>query len=122
VADTMFDRYGGFAKVSRIVSSFYGEVLGSDTLSPYFDDVDMPRLIDHQTKFMATLLGGPASFSNEHIQRVHVHLGIDDEAMDEMKIVLRDTLDDHDFDESDISAVVAAFEAYRPLVVVHNAS
>ena len=120
MADTMFDRYGGFAKVSRIVSSFYGEVLDSKTLSHYFDDVDMPRLIDHQTKFMATLLGGPASFSNEHIQRVHVRLRIDDDAMDEMKVVLRGCLDEHGFDETDISSVISAFEAYRPLVVTHS--
>lgn len=117
MADTIFDRYGGFAKVSRIVSSFYGLVLASDRLAPFFDDVDMPRLIDHQTKFMATLLGGPASFTNEHIQRVHLRLGIDGLAMDEMKVVLRECLEDHDLDETDVASVVAAFEAYRPLVV-----
>jgi hemoglobin len=119
VADTIFERYGGFAKVSRVVSSFYSTVLASDRLSPFFDDVDMRRLMDHQTKFMAALMGGPASFTNEHIQRVHTRLEIDDAAMDEMSVVLRETLEDHSFGESDISSVVAEFEAYRPLVV-HN--
>lgn len=117
MADTIFDRYGGFAKVSRIVSDFYSEVLVSPTLAPYFDRVDMARLIDHQTKFMATLLGGPASFSNEHIQRVHARLGIDDGTMDEMKQVLRECLEDHGLDETDIASVIGEFEGYRPLVV-----
>lgn len=116
MADTIFERYGGFAKVSRVVSSFYSTVLASN-LAPFFDGVDMPRLMDHQTKFMAALMGGPASFTNEHIQRVHVHLAIDDAAMDEMNLILREVLEDHDFDESDISTVVGAFESYRPLVV-----
>lgn len=121
MADSIFERYGGFAKVSRVVSSFYSTVLAADGLSHFFDDVDMPRLMDHQTKFMAALMGGPASFTNEHIQRVHARLGIGDAAMDEMSLVLRETLEDHDFDESDISAVVAAFEGYRPLVVHEGA-
>jgi hemoglobin len=40
---------GGFAKVRLLVSEFYDRVLDSDTLAPYFDGIDMRRLIDHQT-------------------------------------------------------------------------
>ena len=51
---TMFEKYGGFAKVSRIVSSFYDKALDSPILAPYFTGVDMRRLIDHQTKFASS--------------------------------------------------------------------
>ena len=64
---TPFERYGGFATVSRIVMSLYDRLLEDDEVGPFFDDVDMPKLIDHQTKFVSSLMGGPASFTDEHI-------------------------------------------------------
>ena len=58
-AETMFERYGGFARVSRVVSSFYERVLESPSLAPYFAGIDMRRQIDHQTKFIASIRAGP---------------------------------------------------------------
>lgn len=39
--ETMFERFGGFGKVSRVVSAFYDGVLDSPVLAPYFDAIDM---------------------------------------------------------------------------------
>jgi hemoglobin len=117
LAETVFVRYGGFASVSRVVSDFYGRVMESSIMRPYFENVDMERLIDHQTKFFASMMGGPASFSDEHLLRVHSHLGIDDEAFQELALLLRETLEDHDFDESDISLVIGEVVARRPVIV-----
>ena len=75
---SIFERYGGFTSVSKIVLSFYDKVLDSPTVSPYFANSDMKRLIDHQTKFMASLMGGPASYTNDQLERVHAKLGITD--------------------------------------------
>ena len=41
---TIFERYGGFSKVSRIVMSFYEKMLDSPATSPYFTNIDMKRL------------------------------------------------------------------------------
>lgn len=114
---TIFERYGGFAKVSRIVSAFYDQVLDSPLLAPYFAGVDMRRQIDHQTKFFAHLMGGPASYTSEHLARVHARLHIDDEAFDELVDLLRDTLEDFDFDESDIASVYGELVSYRSVIV-----
>ncbi len=114
---TMFERYGGFAKVSRIVSSFYDRVLDSERLSPYFANVDMRRQIDHQTKFFASVMGGPASYTSEHLARVHQKLAITDEAFDELALLVRETLEDFDFDESDIAAVYGEIVSYRSFIV-----
>lgn len=117
---TIFERYGGFARVSRVVSSFYDSVLRSPVLSPYFRSVDMRRLIDHQTKFIAYLMGGPASFTNDHIARVHAHLGITDEAFDEAMDLMRETLEDHDYQEADISDVIGVLHSRKPYVVIRD--
>jgi len=117
MAESLFKRYGGFAIVSRIVSDFYSRVLADDNLRPYFAGVEMPRQIDHQTKFVAYLMGGPASFTDEHLERVHRHLAIDEESFEELVVVFRETLEDHDLDETDIGTVVAELTSRRRLVV-----
>lgn len=117
MAQSIFDRYGGFARISRVVSEFYGRVLASDVLAPYFEGTDMRALIDHQTKFMATIMGGPASFTNEHLARVHGRLRITDAAFSELTSLLRETLEDFDFDETDVARVHAEVLARKPYVV-----
>jgi hemoglobin len=114
---TIFERYGGFAKVSRVVSSFYDRVLNDELVAAYFAGVDMRRLIDHQTKFVASLMDGPASYTDEHLARVHERLNITDEAFDEIALLLRETLEDLDFDETDISVVIGRVLSRRPYIV-----
>ncbi|MDX1661897.1 MAG: group 1 truncated hemoglobin [Gemmatimonadota bacterium] len=114
---TIFERYGGFATISKIVLHFYDKVLDSDLMAPYFDDVDMRALVDHQTKFISYVMGGPASYTDETLRHVHAHLEIDDEAFDEMIALFEETLEDYDFENDDIEAVVAALESRRSVIV-----
>jgi hemoglobin len=85
--------------------SFYDKILDSPVTNPYFTSVDMKRLIDHQTKFFATLMGGPASYNNEHLERVHEHLGITEEAFLEAMEMMTETLEDFNFKDEDIRAI-----------------
>jgi hemoglobin len=101
----MFEKYGGFSTVSRIVSAFYDEVMESPDLARYFENTDMRRLIDHQTKFIASVMGGPASYSNEQLERVHANLSINETDYMAVVAILRETLEDFDIDESDIATI-----------------
>ena len=102
---TIFQRYGGFAKVSKVVMSFYDRMLDSPLISPYFANTDMKRLIDHQTKFIAQVMGGPASYTDEQLERVHAHLGITEVAFKEAMELMTETLEDFDFADDDIRHV-----------------
>lgn len=119
---TIFERYGGFATISKVVLSFYDKVLDSAILAPYFDDVDMRRLVDHQTKFISYVMGGPASYTDDTLRHVHAHLGIDDEAFDEMIELFEETLEEYGFEDEDLESVVAALESRRSIVVAPRAS
>jgi hemoglobin len=114
---TVFERYGGFAKVSRLVLSFYDKMLDSPVTAPYFANTDMKRLIDHQTKFVATLMGGPASYTNEHLDRVHGHLGITEAAFSEAVEMLRETFEDFNMDGEDIEHVMDEFMSRKNYIV-----
>jgi hemoglobin len=102
MSSTLFESYGGFAKISRVVSEFYDKVLDSPILSPYFENVDMKSLIDHQTKFISSLMGGPASYTNQELERIHSYMNIDEDAFLEMAFLLKETLEDFEYKESDI--------------------
>lgn len=114
---TIFERYGGFATVSKIVLSFYDRVFDSEVLAPFFEDVDMRRLVDHQTKFVSYVMGGPASFTDDHLRRSHERLAIDDAAFDEMLETFRETLEDFDMNDDDVEEVIDAMELRRPIIV-----
>ena len=98
MSQSVFDQLGGFAAVSGIVMEFYERVLDSDVVGDFFDGVDMSKMIDHQTKFIASLLGGPASFSNEQLRKSHHNLKITDEQFQEVCKILDETLADKGID------------------------
>ena len=114
---SLFEKYGGFSRISRVVLSFYHTLLDSDDIGPFFDDIDMSRMVDHQTKFIASLLGGPASYTDNQLRQLHSHLPIKDSHFDELKAVLGATLEDHQFADADIAAVLQEFENRRSLIV-----
>ncbi len=122
VSRTLFEKYGGFKSISRIVLTFYEMVLDSERIGDHFENVDMARLIDHQTKFIASLMGGPASFSDERLEQVHRHLGIDDGDFDEVEALLAEALEEHGVSAEDIRVIGAVIETKRSLIVARRAA
>jgi len=116
MTQSIYEKYGGFGSVNRIVMSFYDTLLDHDELGEYFDDVDMKALIDHQTKFISSLLGGPVSFQDEHLRQAHARLNITAAHFDEMKRVLAETLLDHAVEQTDVDTVIDAVEQRRVVV------
>lgn len=122
MATSMFERYGGFAQVSRIVSAFYDRMLSSPATSSYFSGVDMRRLIDHQTKFISTIMGGPASYSGDQLERVHAHIGITDEAFDAAAEMLMEALEEFGIEDADVKEVCAEFVSRKRYIVTKATS
>jgi hemoglobin len=116
-----FERYGGFAKLRDVVSDLYDRTLDSPTLQNHFSGIDMRRLVDHQTKFIASLLGGPAAYTDEALRRAHARLAITHDEFEEMSELLREVLEDHDFDPADIDLIVGEFRRREPTIVTRPA-
>jgi len=117
MSKALFDKYGGFKSVSRIVMAFYDKVLDSDQIGDYFDEIDMPKLIDHQTKFISALLGGPVSYSDERLRRAHASLELTHEDFDEVSRLLQESLAEHGFEPQDIKIVISEIEARRSSIL-----
>jgi hemoglobin len=122
MSSSLFQKYGGFAAISRVVLAFYDKVLDSDQIGGFFEDIDMKRLVDHQTKFISMLLGGPATYSDERLGQLHRHLSISDEDFNEVGRLLTETLHEFGFDPADRDAIMREIEARRVHVVTQAQS
>ena len=114
---SLFERHGGFAQAKRIVSAFYDRILDEPLVAHHFAGVEMARLIDHQAKFIAQVMGGPASFTDEQLQRAHSKLGITMREFQLMADLLVDTLLDFGMPADDIRAVDQAFRQRESFIV-----
>jgi hemoglobin len=114
---TIFEELGGFARVRLLVSTFYDKVLDSERLAPHFAHIDLRRLIDHQTKFVSALMGGPASYTDEQLARAHHRLGITAEEFDEMAELFRETLEDGGLPDAMVERLDAHLLSLRPHVI-----
>lgn len=114
---SLFEKYGGFSVISKIVLDLYDRLLDDDDVGPFFDEVEMARIVDHQTKFVSSLMGGPASYTDDQIEKMHARLTITNAHFDTLQGILRQTLLDHSVSDEDAEAIIALFEERRKLVV-----
>lgn len=115
----MLDKYGR-AAIARVVADFYGEVLQSPLLSPYFEEASVGQLVEHQSLFMAGVMGGPKVFTPDQIRQAHHHLHIDHRAFEEMLDLLETKLRQHGFADEDIDQVLERYRAMEDQVVAHR--
>ena len=114
---SIYSKIGGFPVVSKVVMDFYDHVLDSNVVGDFFDDVDMSKQIDHQTKFISSLLGGPASYTNEQLKKIHSHLGINSMHFEEILRLLDMALEQNDIDEEVRILVAREMEMRRPFII-----
>lgn len=118
---TVFERAGGFSAVRKIVSAFYDRVLDEPVLARHFAGLDMARLVDHQAKFMAQVMGGTASYTDDQLQRAHARLQITQAEFAVMADILHETLEDFTLPTDDIAAVDRAFSLRESFIVARRA-
>ena len=104
----------------RLSETLICGLLESPNLADYFKNTDMRRLVDHQTKFIASLMGGPAEYSNEALERAHARLNIDQASFDEMMGLLAETLEDFDFDDTDIKTLAAEMKIRSKYIITRH--
>ena len=100
-----------------MVTAFYDKVLDSSLIAHHFEDVVMEQLIEHQTRFISFLMGGPARFTDEHLRRVHQRHAISLPEFDEMVRLLTETLADHEFEARDVAMISHELRRREPVIV-----
>jgi hemoglobin len=118
----LYDKYGGFATISKIVHAFYDKVLASPSLDPYFAKVEMEALIDHQTKFLCKVLGGPDNYAGRAMRSVHQGRGITPEVFAEVAGLLQESLEEAHVEPTDVKTILGVVASVRRDVVHAAAS
>jgi len=104
--ESLYNKYGGFETVSKIVHSLYERLLVSDTLKPYFVGVDTQKVMDHQTKFFCDIMGGPVAFEGKTLAEIHTGMNISNEAYTELSELLEETFEDYGVAGDDIHTIM----------------
>jgi len=115
--ETLFDKYGGFDTLSTVVANFYDKVLDSDSLRPYFENVNMDRLIWHQTKFITRVLGGPDEYEGDNLKKVHARFNITTIHFEEVLDLMGEALEEAGVTEEDIALIAITVNSYKDQIV-----
>ncbi len=115
--ESLYDKYGGFNMVGKIVHGLYEKILVSELLEPYFKNTDINRLMNHQTLFFSSIMGGPVSYDDGQLEKIHRRLSVTDEAFDEVVELLEEVLEDFDVEEKDIETLMDIVVDAKPQIV-----
>jgi hemoglobin len=93
---TLFEKLGGVAAVDAAVDIFYRKVLMDDSISAYFESVDMEKQRAKQKAFLTMVFGGPNDYTGKDMRTAHAPLvqrGLNDAHFDAVAGHLQATLE-----------------------------
>lgn len=117
MAETLFDKYGGFDTFTQVVTRFYQKILDSEQISHYFAATNMERLISHQTNFLAKVLGGPDRYQGLDLKTAHASLHITLPDFNEVAELLEEALDEGGVEAADITTIINAVASLQDQIV-----
>ena len=117
MAETLFDKYGGFPTFSAVVSNFYKKIMDSNELAPYFQGVDMERLMSHQTNFIAKALGGPDKYEGRDLKKVHARFNITQPHFSGVAELLAGALGEAGVTDEDVETVIGVVGSLQDQIV-----
>jgi hemoglobin len=115
--ENLYDKYGGFATINSIVVQFYDNLLENDDVSHFFENISMEKLIDHQTKFLCQVLGGPADYSGRELKDAHLPLKITEKDFGVVATVLRETLQTAGVEAQDLETIMGVVGGTKNQIV-----
>ncbi|NJN47368.1 MAG: group 1 truncated hemoglobin [Candidatus Competibacteraceae bacterium] len=92
---TLYEQLGGAPAVEAAVDVFYRRVLSDDSISDFFDSVDMADQRAKQKSFLTMAFGGPNIYTGKDMRKAHAHLverGLNDAHFDAVAGHLQATL------------------------------
>lgn len=117
MTQSLFDKYGGYETFSAVVGSFYQKILDHEELAPYFEGINMERLMSHQTNFLSKALGGPDKYEGRDLVKAHARFKITEPHFMEVAELLEEALEEAGVEEQDIASVIGVVAAMKDQVV-----
>jgi len=112
----IFDKYD-LSTIGKAVDLFYQRTLETEELSPYFKNVNMSRLRDHQVELLVHVMGGPVTYRINMLKNAHQKLDIPNTHFDLVTTILQQALSDVAIEDRDIKHIMAVVKTTRNLIV-----
>ena len=116
MSNTIYEQIGGEAAMNAAVDVFYRKVLADDTISHFFEGVDMESQAAKQKAFLTMVTGGPNNYTGKDMRAAHAGLvsrGLNDAHFDAVVKHLGDTLAELGVSAELIGQIAAVAEGAR---------
>lgn len=121
---TLYDRLGGLAPISVVVSDFIDTLLPDAILNenPEVDAarerVPAPYLKYHVTAMVCQVTGGPCEYHGRGMKQAHAHLNITERQWDRMVTLFKGVLARHEVPERETRELLEIIGSTKPDIVV----
>lgn len=113
----IYDEIGGAPTMKAAVAVFYDRVIADPLVAPYFEGVDMQRLMSHQRAFLTAAFDGPDFFAGRGMGEAHARIGVTVEAFDATVEHLTLALLDIGVPAPVVDTIRGRLEAHRSAIV-----
>jgi len=121
---SLYDRLGGLAPISVVVSDFLDELVPDPLLNqnPAIDAarqaVPKPYLKYQVTAMVCQATGGPCQYHGRTMKDAHAHLNISEREWTRMDVIFRDLLARHQVPEQEANELIAIIDSTKADIVV----
>lgn len=117
MTSSLYEILGKKPAVESLVKLFYSKIVSDETLTKYFNNVDIKKIIDHQILFISEVLGGPKAFPKIELEKAHANLNITDKDFDTVANHLDESLKELNIEDKYIKIILDKVESLRPVIV-----
>jgi hemoglobin len=121
---SLYDRLGGLAPISVVVSDFIDAVVPDPLLNenPAIDAarqaVPAPYLKYHVTAMMCQATGGPCEYHGRGMKSAHIHLNITEREWDRMVVLFKEVLAKNKVPEKETGELLEIIDSTKADIVV----
>ncbi len=112
----IFDKYD-LSTIAKAVDLLYQRALESEALAPYFININMSQLRNHQLELLSHVMGGPITHRVETLKAAHQKLNIPGAHFDLIANLLQQSLSDVGIEDRDIKHIMEVVESTRNRIV-----
>lgn len=118
---SIYQRLGGDAAISALIESLYVRALADPLISPFLENIDVPRLKAHQFAFISQAIGGPHPYPGPSLVQAHARLPIEQRHFDAFVAHLQGALQELEAAD-DVTAEIMAQVLPLSSVIVNTPS
>ena len=117
---SIFERNGGTKWVSAVVNDFYSTVLSDAELSPFFKNISIASLIEHQIDFVSIALGKETKYIGKSLLNAHKNLNISKRIFDRSVTILMDCFRENGASFADLTEIENIVKTLEDQIVSKN--